>query len=194
MRGWAYEGMTRWEPGKCWRSEGLLPPTRQGLPSRTKTGTATRRGDGSAPGCCCSWTPFSCCARFVLYRWFWNQIFTWVGVRRIILARCSRSGADRYLCCRNRRSSSNVCALEKSTRRFRFLWLCDPGCPLLSSSVSSMSSSFSSNSCFVDSPVVPEGAPVKLRSDTGGDVLSGLTCCCDKPLTAKGKTKLLQDF
>lgn len=74
----------------------------QGFPSLTKTGTATRLGEGR-------WVtsiPFSARALFILYRWFWNQIFTWVGVRRIKLARCSLSGADRYLCCLKRRSSS----------------------------------------------------------------------------------------
>lgn len=37
------------------------------------------------------------------------------------LASCSRSGAERYLCCRKRLSNSKICALEKSTLRFRFL-------------------------------------------------------------------------
>lgn len=47
-------------------------------------------------------------------------------------AKCSRSGADRYRCCLNRRSSSYVCALLNSTRRFRFLCtapLPSDGCP-----------------------------------------------------------------
>lgn len=51
------------------------------------------------------------------------QILTCVGVRLINLASCSRSGADRYLCVRKRRSSSVVCDLEKRTRRLRFLLL-----------------------------------------------------------------------
>ena len=88
----------------------------QGFPSLTKTGTATRLGEGR-------WVtsiPFSARALFILYRWFWNQIFTWVGVRRIKLARCSLSGAERYLCCLKRRSSSYVCALENKTLLLRF--------------------------------------------------------------------------
>lgn len=99
-----------------------------GFPSRTSTGTATRRGDGIGPCCWCCWCsydPFSLCALFVLYRWFWNQIFTWVGVSRMRLARCSRSGADRYFCWRNRLSNSYVWAFEKRTRRLRFLWAAD---------------------------------------------------------------------
>ena len=35
-------------------------------------------------------------------------------------AKCSLSGADKYLCCLNRRSNSYVCALEKRTRLFLF--------------------------------------------------------------------------
>ena len=65
-------------------------------------------------------SPCSLMCRFCLYLWFWNQIFTCVGVRQIILARCSRSGADKYLCWRNLLSSSNVWAFVKRTRRFRF--------------------------------------------------------------------------
>lgn len=87
-----------------------------GLPSLTSTGTATRLGDGSG----CKSSPFSWRARFNLYLWFWNQIFTCVGVSLMILAKCSLSGADKYLCCRNRRSSSYVCAFENKIRRFRF--------------------------------------------------------------------------
>jgi len=85
MRGCVYDGITRWGWGRCWSVEGcccpLAPPV-QGFPSLTNTGTATRRGDGRvvtpAPPCgpWGSWRPFSCCALFVLYRWFWNQIFT----------------------------------------------------------------------------------------------------------------------
>ena len=85
MRGCVYDGITRWGWGSCWSVEGcccpLAPPV-QGFPSLTNTGTATRRGDGRvvtpAPpwGPWVSWSPFSCCALFVLYRWFWNQIFT----------------------------------------------------------------------------------------------------------------------
>ena len=92
----------------------------------------------------------SLAALFVLYRWFWNQIFTWVGVRRIIDAKCSRSGALRYRCCLNRRSNSYVWAFEKSTRRFRFLQFSPPDppscrCASLSSSppLSPRSSSYS---------------------------------------------------
>lgn len=88
----------------------------QGLPSRTRTGTATRRGDGKG----FMSNPFSWRARFILYLWFWNHIFTCVGLSRIMLAKCSLSGAERYLCCRKRRSSSYVCALENNTLRFRF--------------------------------------------------------------------------
>lgn len=69
----------------------------QGLPSRTKTGTATLRGEGRGVMS----KPFSCLALFVLYLWFWNQILTCVGVKRMMLAKCSLSGAERYLCCRN---------------------------------------------------------------------------------------------
>ena len=93
-----------------------------GRPSLTSTGTATRRGEFRLPTFK-SWAPFSWTARFVLYLWFWNQIFTCVGVSRIRLARCSLSGADKYLCCLNLLSNSYVCALENRTRRFRFL--CD---------------------------------------------------------------------
>lgn len=85
MRGCEYEGITRWGWGICCSVEGccwpLAPPV-HGLPSLTRTGTATLRGDGRVvtPGPTWppwgSWSPFSCCARFVLYRWFWNQIFT----------------------------------------------------------------------------------------------------------------------
>jgi len=58
MRGCVYEGITRWGCGRCWSVEGcccpLAPPV-QGFPSLTKTGTATRLGDGSvvtpAPPC-----------------------------------------------------------------------------------------------------------------------------------------------
>lgn len=50
--------------------EPLRPPTDpgwQGLPSRTRTGTATRRGDGSGlPAPADPSRPFSCRARFVL--------------------------------------------------------------------------------------------------------------------------------
>lgn len=91
----------------------------QGLPSRTRTGTATRRGDGSG----FKSKPFSCLERFNLYRWFWNHILTCTGLSLIILAKCSLSGADRYLCCLNRRSSSYVWAFENKTLRFRFF--CD---------------------------------------------------------------------
>jgi len=56
-----------------------------GLPSRTSTGTATRLGEDRALAAAAAWCstcmPFSCCARFVLYLWFWNQIFTWNNTR-----------------------------------------------------------------------------------------------------------------
>lgn len=44
---------------------------------------------------------------------------TWVGVRWIRAARCSRSGALRYFCCLNRLSSSWTCCWVNRTRRFR---------------------------------------------------------------------------
>lgn len=66
----------------------------QGFPSLTNTGTATLLGEGRG----FKSSPFSCLARFSLYLWFWNQIFTCTGVSRIMLARCSLSGAERYLC------------------------------------------------------------------------------------------------
>lgn len=107
----------------CMAAVEVWLPAWHGFPSFTSTGTATRRGD-----CCCWQEPESCCiwcwdalslaCRFILYRWFWNHIFTCVGVRWIIVAKCSRSGADRYFCCLNRRSSSYTWAWEKSTRRF----------------------------------------------------------------------------
>lgn len=96
--------------------------------------------------------------------WFWNQIFTWVGVSLIIEAKCSRSGADRYFCCRNRRSSSNVCALENNTLRFRFLW---PPCVWWSSSLSPLASSWSAPSSFSLSPPLLGGADdVSLRCNS----------------------------
>lgn len=82
----------------------------QGFPSLTNTGTATLLGEGRG----FKSSPFSCLARFSLYLWFWNQIFTCTGVSRIMLARCSLSGAERYLW---------VWALENRTRLFRFFWL-----------------------------------------------------------------------
>ena len=98
----------------------------QGLPSLTNTGTATLRGEGRG----FKSKPFSARDRFNLYLWFWNQIFTCVGVNLIILARCSRSGADKYLCCRNLLSNSYVCAFENKTLLLRFFWLsefcCEP--------------------------------------------------------------------
>ena len=43
---------------------------------------------------------------------------TWVGVRWMRLARCSRSGAERYFCCLNLLSSSYTCtAILKSKQR-----------------------------------------------------------------------------
>ena len=87
--------------------------------------------------------PFSWAALLVLYLWFWNQIFTWVGDNRIQDAKCSRSGADKYLCCLNLLSSSKVCCLENKTLRFRFLDMDEP--PLLVSSSSSIISSPSSS-------------------------------------------------
>lgn len=119
-----------------------------GLPSLTNTGTATRRGDGSG----CKSSPFSCRARFNLYLWFWNQIFTCVGVNRIMLAKCSLSGADKYLCCLNLRSSSYVCAFENRIRRLRFF--CDSELFELfwesPSVMSSSSASFSESSSCSD--------------------------------------------
>ncbi len=85
-----------------------------GLPSRTKMGTTTLRSTG---GWLRSWA-HSIRALFILYLWFWNQIFTCVGVRRSRCASCSRSGEDRYRCWRKHLSSSYVWALENNTRRF----------------------------------------------------------------------------
>lgn len=88
-----------------WSFDFMRPPFMvgwHGLPSRTSTGTATRLGDGRG----CKSSPFSCRARFNLYLWFWNHIFTCTGDSLIMLAKCSRSGAERYRCCLNRRSSS----------------------------------------------------------------------------------------
>lgn len=107
-------------PITFWTGVGVLEPFWHGLPSFTSTGTATRLGDCCAhrfavSGC---WVALSFAWRFILYLWFWNQILTWVGVRWIMLAKCSLSGADRYFCCLKRRSSSYTCAWEKSTRRF----------------------------------------------------------------------------
>lgn len=118
----------------------------QGFPSLISNGTATLLGEHPLPLA-------SVAALFVLYLWFWNQIFTWVGVSRIIEAKCSLSGALRYFCWRKRLSSSNVCALENSTRLFRFLcsvswgWVSFACC---SSSKSADSSSLHSwlASCF----------------------------------------------
>lgn len=87
-----------------------------GFPSRTRTGTATLLGEGKGVMS----KPFSCLAFFNLYLWFWNQIFIWVGDNRRMLARCSLSGADRYLCCLNLLSNSYVCALLNRTRLFFF--------------------------------------------------------------------------
>lgn len=56
-------------PGTCKLGASLClgPPLKHGLPSRTRTGTATRRGDGRGLLFCWSCIPFSCWARFVLY-------------------------------------------------------------------------------------------------------------------------------
>lgn len=116
--GWWCSG---WYGGKAMPSGGNPSGfPKHGRPSLTNTGTATRRGELNPP-MFKSCAPFSWTARLVLYLWFWNQIFTCVGVKRIKLAKCSRSGADRYRCWRNRLSSSYVCALENKTRRLRFL-------------------------------------------------------------------------
>lgn len=81
ISGCEYEGSTICSalppaPG-CWLVHGL--------PSRTSTGTATRLGEDRALAAAAAWCstcmPFSCCARFVLYLWFWNQIFTWNNVK-----------------------------------------------------------------------------------------------------------------
>jgi hypothetical protein len=103
---------------------------------------------------------------------------TCVGVRRMMLARCSRSGADRYRCCRNLRSSSYVCAFENRTLLLRFLvlpgcvgaWLPDSWCPSDSGSSSSVSSRWSSPSCpmsgalmIADDSVLDESGPGPLE-------------------------------
>lgn len=108
----------------CWCLEvDVLDSFWQALPSLARAGTASRRGDcGCAHkvsvSCCSCCVALSFACRFILYRWFWNQILTCVGVRWIMLARCSLSGADRYFCCLNLLSSSYTWAWEKSTRRF----------------------------------------------------------------------------
>ena len=149
-------GMLEAKISKCF----WLPP-KHGFPSLTKTGTATRRGDWRLTALMFWWwwwwwsIPFSCAARLVLYRWFWNQILTCVGDKRMSDARCSRSGADKYRCWRNRRSSSKVCAFENKTLRLRFLLIAElllpsPVCELIvwssSSSISIISSPSSSMS------------------------------------------------
>ena len=50
-------------------------------------------------------------------------IVTWVGVRWMRLARCSRSGAERYFCCLNLLSSSYTCTaiLKSKQRRYHHL-------------------------------------------------------------------------
>lgn len=141
----------------------------QGFPSLISNGTATLLGEHPLPLA-------SVAALFVLYLWFWNQIFTWVGVSRIIEAKCSLSGALRYFCWRKRLSSSNVCALENSTRLFRFLcsvswgWISFACC---SSSNSADSSSLHSwlASCFGGND----------RSEMVGLVESG---CCNTAIFA----------
>lgn len=87
---------------------------RQGFPSRTSTGTDTLLGGGRDTIS----KLWSCLCRLHLYLLFWNQILTWVGVSLSTPARWSLSGADRYLCCLKRRSSSYTCAWEKRTRGF----------------------------------------------------------------------------
>lgn len=113
--------------------------------------------------------------KICFYLWFWNQILTWVGVSCIIEAKCSLSGADRYLCWRNLRSNSYVCALEKSTRRLRFLWTAPDRWPLPATSLSSSSRSSSLCSLLL---VWWGGAEslVSDLSDIDGLVLSGLSC------------------
>ncbi len=89
--------------------------TWHGLPSLTRTGIQTRRGESRYGS-----SPFSARALFTLYRWFWNQIFTCVGVNCKTLARCSLSGADKYLCCLKHLSSSNVWVFENRILLLRF--------------------------------------------------------------------------
>lgn len=167
----------------------------QGLPSFTSTGTATRLGEFKPPTFK-SWAPFSWTARFVLYLWFWNQIFTCVGVKRIKLARCSLSGADKYRCCLNRLSNSYVCALENKTRRLRFLWETELGgwSWSLSSSCSklwSWSRSWSWSCSWRPSVTAGDTAagPTYDNSDAR-DVLSGLACWPITPIT----TIIVLDF
>lgn len=118
----------------------------QGFPSLINNGTATLLGEHPLPLA----STLSVAARFVLYLWFWNQIFTCVGVSRMIEARCSLSGALKYLCCRKRLSSSNVCAFENNTRLFRFLCSVSCGCASFACCSSSKSADSSSlHSWFV---------------------------------------------
>lgn len=105
LRAVGRKGDARLEGGCTARSWALS--AWHGLPSLTKTGTATRRGEGRAsPPYLSRLGRASSCSGGS-----GDQIFTCVGVRRIRLARCSRSGADRYRCCRKRRSSSRRSAL-----------------------------------------------------------------------------------
>lgn len=111
------------------------PRTWHGLPSLTRTGIDTLRGESRNGS-----NPFSARALFTLYRWFWNHIFTCVGVKCKSLARCSRSGADKYLCCLKRRSNSKVWVFENRILRLRFF----PESSELSRSLSTDSSADSS--------------------------------------------------
>lgn len=60
-----------------------------------------------------------------------NVRLTCVGVRCIRLAKCSRSGADRYFCCLNRRSSSYTYRYNREENRKRnvrlycIVWFCE---------------------------------------------------------------------
>ena len=47
-------------------------------------------------------------------------IVTWVGVRWMRLARCSRSGAERYFCCLNLLSSSYTCTAIVKVKQRRY--------------------------------------------------------------------------
>jgi hypothetical protein len=139
---------------------------------------------------------------------------TCVGVRRMMLARCSRSGADRYRCCRNLRSSSYVCAFENKTLLLRFfvllgcagVWPPDSCCPSDSGSSSSVSSSWSSPSCpmsgaliIADESVLDESGPGpleglfrrggKLSRETELEWRSG--SCSGPPLVGSGGAREL---
>ena len=125
----------------------------------------------------------------------------------MILARCSLSGADRYRCCLNLRSSSYVCALEKRTRLLRFLvqpgwpapWDPDSCCPSVSRSCSSSSVSSICSSTGGRTSVEESGPGLlgpcpgagKLSSETELECRSG--SCSGPPRAGSGGARELGD-